>query len=424
MIDHLKVLDILVYVEKFHHYVNYSNKERIMSEDVFRPSRKKISSDEIKGEPMEQDTPNIPDPLSKVREVQNAIHGEFGGVPSNPMPMQDNPDLPFQIGGNVPPEFRAALQRKAQEQSQPKVVSAPPSANFPPQMQNFDHDGQQPKKRPQRRAPTPDNMIQTTQSSELAGMLAKLEGETMWEEFEFPSLGKFYANIPPVIHVRPMTGEEEQILATPRFVRRGKAIDMIFSRCIKENIDTSKLLSVDRTHLLIYLRGISYTPEYDVEIKCPECTTKFSTTIDLNMLDVTTCPNDFGPDSLEGELPHSGFMFSYHLATGLDEQNINNYREKRIQMFGDQSEDDTFLYRTAVLLNNIENIRNPKELQVLLKRLPIADVAYLRNEVNDPPFGVNTEVPLMCPSCAAEFEIDLPLETNFFFPRKKEKTQA
>jgi hypothetical protein len=404
-----------------------------MSDDVFRQSRKKVSSDEIGGNPIESDGANMPDPLANIRAVQNAVHGEVGSEPP-PMPMQGgpNPDQPFEIGGTMPPEFRKILQQKAEEQAQatsgqelpPSPTSAPPPS-FPPTA-NFgaDGDGERPRRKQRKKSPTPDNLVKNVQSSQLSELLAKLEDVVVWEPFDFPSLGKFYNNIPPTINVRPMTGEEEQILATPRFVRRGKAIDMIFSRCIRENIDPSKLLSVDRTHLLIYLRGISYTPEYDVEIKCPECTTKFNTTIDLNMLEVESCPDDFNQDILEGELPHSGFGYSYHLATGRDEQDISNYRDKRIQMFGDQSEDDTFLYRTAILLNDIEGIRNPKEIQLLMKRLPIADVAFLRNEVNDPPFGVNTEVPMMCPSCAAEFEIDLPLETNFFFPRKKVQTPA
>lgn len=200
---------------------------------------------------------------------------------------------------------------------------------------------------------------------------------------------------------------------------------MIFDRCIREKINTEDLLSVDRTHLLIYLRGISYTPEYDVEIKCPECGIKFQTVIDLNGLDVEDCPADFGPDDLEGTLPVSGFKYRYRLSLGKDEQQISQYREKKIQDWGDQSEDDTLLYRTALLLEELEGVKMLKEIQFLLKKLPIADVAYLRNEINQPPFGVKTEVPMLCPSCTEEFKIDLPLETSFFFPRKKEeKTQA
>jgi hypothetical protein len=46
--------------------------------------------------------------------------------------------------------------------------------------------------------------------------------------------------------------------------------------------------------------------------------------------------------------------------------------------------------------------------------------------VTDPPFGVDTKVTIISPVSSEEFEIELPLEANFFFPRnrKKDKTQA
>ena len=221
-----------------------------------------------------------------------------------------------------------------------------------------------------------------------------------------------------------MTGEEEQILSTARFVKKGTAIDMIFKNCIKEAIPTEKLLSADRNHLLIFLRGISYTPEYDVEIKCPNCTMKFPTVIDLNDLDVNLCPDDFSDKNLSGTLPISGFKYRYRLATGQDEMEISDYQQRRIEQWGDQSEDDTALYRTALLLEEIESVTMKKELALLMKKLPVQDVRHLRNEINQPPFGVDTLVPMMCPSCNEEFKVDLPLDTSFFFPRKKEKTQA
>ena len=95
-------------------------------------------------------------------------------------------------------------------------------------------------------------------------------------------------------------------------------------------------------------------------------------------------------------------------------------------MFGDASADDTLIYRTAQLLNHIDGITRKDELQVLLKNLPINDVSYIRGLINEPPFGVDTNVEIVCPSCLQDFSIDLPLEANFFFPRrqKKAKTQA
>jgi hypothetical protein len=197
---------------------------------------------------------------------------------------------------------------------------------------------------------------------------------------------------------------------------------MIFESCLQGKIDASKLLSVDRTYLLIYLRIISYTPNYEVEIKCPDCTNKYTASINLNELHVDECPDDFNVEDLEGSLPTSELKFSYRLARGADEADINQYRERRAKQWGDSAVDDTMHYRTALLLNEVEGISDKGQIQQIAKRLPISDVSHIRNLVNTPPFGVDTDVEMLCPSCFCEFTVDLPLESNFFFPRRKKST--
>jgi hypothetical protein len=389
-------------------------KETIMSDDVYR-QRRKINSQDLDGGLVDESPNAENDPLAAIRKVQQAAANE-AGRDSSEQPLAKG-EAPFEIGGAMPQSFKDALARKAKGGPQVTAQEESEEEDLPDFM------------KPARRTAVPKtpakSNVRVTGSDQFEEAMSKLAGLHQWEEFEFPSMGRFYKDIPATVHVRPMTGEEEQILATPRFVKKGKAIDMIFDRCIKEKINTEDLLSVDRTHLLIFLRGISYTPEYDVEIKCPECGIKFQTVIDLNSLEVEDCPQDFGPDQLEGVLPVSGFKYRYRLSLGKDEQQISQYRDKKIQDWGDQSEDDTLLYRTALLLEEIEGVKMLKEIQFLLKKLPISDVAHLRNEINQPPFGVKTEVPMLCPSCTEEFKIDLPLETSFFFPRKKEeKAQA
>jgi len=200
---------------------------------------------------------------------------------------------------------------------------------------------------------------------------------------------------------------------------------MIFQRCLQEQFRAEELLTIDRTYLLIWLRGISYTPEYDVEVKCPACEKRFSTAIDLNSLYVDQCPDNFGPE-LTDVLPKTGWTFNYRLSRGKDEQEIQDYRERRAKLLGDSSPDETLTYRTALLLERVEGVSNKNELQTLIKSLPIQDVSFIRNCINEPPFGVDTTIPINCPMCMHEFEVDLPLEANFFFPRRKrkEKTQV
>lgn len=266
-------------------------------------------------------------------------------------------------------------------------------------------------------------------SGDLKSLLDDLKNSTsVYEEIILPSRGVFYdgENGPAdgILHIKPMTGEEEQILSTPRFVRKGQALNMIFSRCIKEKYKPEDLLTVDRTYLLIYLRGISYSTEYEVEIKCPECEKKFTTDIDLNSLVVDNCPDNYGP-TLSGVLPTSGYSFTYRLSKGRDETDIQDHRDRRIKNFGDTVADDTLTYRTSILLEEIQGITDKKDLQTLIKNLPISDVSHIRNCINEPPFGVDTKIEIVCPSCLQEFDVDLPLEANFFFPRqRREKTQA
>jgi len=79
-----------------------------------------------------------------------------------------------------------------------------------------------------------------------------------YDDILLPSNGRFYNGtdgpIDGKLHVRPMTGREEEILATQRYVKRGEALDRIFKACVREPYDTARFLTVDRNFLLIYLR--------------------------------------------------------------------------------------------------------------------------------------------------------------------------
>jgi hypothetical protein len=329
------------------------------------------------------------------------------------MPEDINPD--FDPANDAPPPVSEAApiaEKKAIDLSK-----LPITGRVPPKFQNLL------KGEPPREKNSVKTQARVTGSAELEDLIGRLTPDSshVFEEVKLPSLGRFYDGedgpSDGVLHIRPMTGEEEQILATPRLVRKGQAINMIFQRCIQESHRTENFLSVDRTFLLIWLRGISYSPQYEVELKCPDCDHKFPHIVDLNSLNLEMCPDDYGPP-LEGVMPKSGYNFSYRLPRGRDETAIQEYRERQLRLWGAEGgTDDTLTYRTAMLVENIEGLSNKKELQQLLKKLPIQDVAYLRSQTTEPPFGVDTKIDVPCVHCMHEFSIDMPLEANFFFPR-------
>lgn len=265
----------------------------------------------------------------------------------------------------------------------------------------------------------------STGNSKLDQLLMGIK-ETVYkyEEILLPSKGKFYDDeIAPsngIIHVRMMTGEEDEILTKQRLLKNGQALNMIYASCIKENVKPEEMLAVDRTYLLIFLRGISHGERYNTSIRCPDCNKSFETEIDLDSLELERCPDDFDKESLKGKLPKSGYKFSYRLATGKDEQMVNDYQERKTKKNND---DDVWSYRASLLINDIEGLEDKSALQTLLSKLPVADVSHIRSLLNNPPFGVNTEIPMQCAYCDYEFEALLPLDVNFFFPTTTKKTE-
>ena len=368
----------------------------IMPDETFRP-RKPIDSSEL-SQPVQNDV----DPtaaqnqakLDEIAQIQRMAAGEE--TPAGPAMSEGGPGL--QVTGNMPPAFQQAL---GEQRRQTSPAQRPPSSEEPE--------------------------IESSSSDRYQELLQHIrQTKHVHEEITLPSKGKFYNGedgpVDGKLHIRPMTGKEEEILATPRFVKGGKAMNMIFNKCIQENYNSEQFLTQDRTYLLIYLRGISYTPEYDVEVKCPECDKKFATVLNLNDMYVDNCPEDFKEESLKGILPSTQVDFAYRLSKGEDEQRIQDYRDRRLKDFDSSGQtDDTLLYRTALLLHHLGGCTDKAAIRNLLKELPISDVAYLRNTVTDPPFGVDTGVDIYCPSCLQEFTVDLPLEANFFFPRGRKK---
>lgn len=161
-----------------------------MSDEIFRPQRPNSSNDPAvdlpEHHPLRQPANNA---------GQNAAEG------------------PVKITGNIPPQFRAAMGMSNPEQASAQNVQYAPQYAQPGFQQN----------------------------AELTLLLQNLKSQSSnFEEILLPSRGRFYDGTDgPVdgkIHIRPMTGEEEQILATPRFVKKGIAINMIFQNVLKNQL--------------------------------------------------------------------------------------------------------------------------------------------------------------------------------------------
>lgn len=352
---------------------------------------------------------------------------------------------------NVTPDQVRTFQR----QSNPEAPQSAPQATLPPVREGMQVKGRlppameeilrqriqettedaQPAERPERPQPSvapmpmPVPRMVSSQDPALDELIAGLKSQH-YEPITLPSRGRFYKSSDlsgGVLHVRTITGKDEQFFATQRFVRQNMAMNAIFSSCIKERIDPQQLLMADRTYLLIYLRGISYGPHYDAVVPCKECGHNFEQTFNLDTLRTLRCPDDFSEEQLTKKLPMSGYTFTYRLPTGKDDADVNEYRDRMSRGFPDRLE-DSFYYRASLLITSITNgnvvVENQGTIKSLLEKMPVGDTNYIRNILNNDPFGVDTKITVYCPSCFAEFETELPYDHGFFFPRNREEVTA
>lgn len=393
---------------------------------TYRQERKKIDPSEFAGRPA----------VTSLEQVQAFQRAAGLNVPdlrepgqaapqSAPMPMpQIKPMDGVQVSGQLPPQLQQMLQQRAAQEINETTM---PAASTP----------MQPRPQPQQNTGFKHETdsqsaigITNTGNSSLDELLSGVTSLYQYDPVTLPSMGRLYDGRGPgsgVIHIRPMTGREEQYLATQRYARGNAATNAIFKNCIRENIDVSKLLVEDRTYLLIYLRGISYGHMYDIQVKCEGCGESFEKSVNLNDMVVTRCPETFTADNLIDKLPVSNYRFKYRLPTGEDEVEVSEYRQRRLRQFPD-SLDDTFFHRATLLLDYIGNdnvtLTEKHAIKSLLPQMPIADVNYLRNVLNEPPFGVNTDITVLCSSCFHEFPVTVPMELSFFFPKNKKEQEV
>ncbi|MCS7284442.1 MAG: hypothetical protein NZ527_01880 [Hydrogenobacter thermophilus] len=241
--------------------------------------------------------------------------------------------------------------------------------------------------------------------------------EQYYEEVELPSGGVFYSNIPDKLHLRPMTGYEQDILTTERLVKSGKALDMVLSNCLKEKIDLNELLVVDHAYLLFKLREISYGEIYPVKIKCPDCGKENEVEINLAEALSNVKEPDILSEPFEVELPSKGKAVCVFPRVKHIREVEKLSKTKGVEALPNFVERNT----TALLSQLITELYLPyvkDELpkQEKIRRMFAKDIAYLRKFINTKGAVFKPEFSFACEFCGYESMMDIPIQANFFFP--------
>ena len=244
------------------------------------------------------------------------------------------------------------------------------------------------------------------------------------ELVEIPSHGLLYKNItndPDVlekgsIRIRPMTVNEEKILSTPRLVKSGQALDMVFQNCIKSSIDVTNMLSSDRVFLMLWLRSISYGNMYKFTLQCnnPECKKKFEYEVDLSTHPIKEISSEI-VEPIEIELPVSKYHVFFRLPRGTDEVELIKLQNQTKKL---NEADDSIvkkLVSTVIKITDFDGNPLPENLyEQFISSLVARDASVWRNKIEKMDGGIEDIKGIVCPHCEEEFESAIPITENFF----------
>lgn len=234
-----------------------------------------------------------------------------------------------------------------------------------------------------------------------------------------------------VLNVEPWGTAEERLLVSPSI-----PFSEIVSRLIKKltdcPIDPKDLLLIDRWHIFIYMRCLSYGSEYSYNFKCENCSSKNRTSINLEKdLDVIYSDDKellakLGVTDLSEPFdlvfPISKRSIKWRMLRGSDELATDKYVSRLQQSVNKrlpEGEDPGYSFRLARRIVEIDGT----EVEIsdaidFVDSLKGKDSLAFRQAIYDINIGVNQELLPRCTNCGWENEVVLPVDKTFFRPER------
>ena len=230
--------------------------------------------------------------------------------------------------------------------------------------------------------------------------LAELFGELPVDSeivVDLPSEGKFYESKNSKITISPIKFEDEKSLSTS-VKNKINPVNLLISKCVK-NIDTTKLVLMDKMYLLLKIREISYGSKYPVEITCPKCDQISEVNVDLGNLLVKKLDPDI-TDPRQIILPRLKRSAKVRFPRVSDEQYLNTQE----QIYNN-------LWRFVI---ELDGISDPVFISKAIPKMHIMDSKFIMHNVMRTDLGLDPRFLYECGSCGEYTELAVPISEDFF----------
>jgi len=243
-------------------------------------------------------------------------------------------------------------------------------------------------------------------------------GTSQWEAIQLPSLGIPYGSICPdgKVKVRPMTTQEEKLLAGPKHILQEKLEDVV-EKCIDlGSLKYTDLIMGDWMFLLLCVRNVTFGPDYDIEITCSECGKKYKKLIKIPKdLQVRILEKGVDEEPWEIKLPKCGKTLLVRALRLLDERNIDTYEKET----PDPDENPGYTYRLAKHIVAIDG--KPvgdkfSEAKSLVGNMLSFDSHTMLGCIKKHECGPSFRVEFDCKRCHNNSKEIMPITAEFFLP--------
>lgn len=242
--------------------------------------------------------------------------------------------------------------------------------------------------------------------------------------FQLPSKGIFYKDgelSPSVkdgeIHVHPMSALDEINMKNPDQLFSGEAVNTVFSHCIEGIAKPAQLLAKDIDAIMLFLRTVTYGPEYEYTAKhrCADAKEhSYVANVDeminaMTMMDETTIEEKFTLNLANGQVvklrPNR-----YQNVVDLIKANQNK------KEFTTEDQQNNLTRVVLAVIESVNGNTDPANLEEWIRRLPspmVNRIAEKVEKIND--WGSDLKTTCKCKDCGEMFDVEIPINPVTFF---------
>lgn len=242
--------------------------------------------------------------------------------------------------------------------------------------------------------------------------------------FQLPSKGLFYKNgelSEPEkngeVHVQPMSALDEITIKNPDQLFSGDGISTIVRRCITGIEKPEELLTKDVDAIMVFLRVVTYGPEYEYTVK-HNCKDSKEHTYNIDLESFIT--NTVMLDDVKMEA-----NYSVQLKNGQTVKLRPNTYQDVIDMIKDSNgkssmtsveQQKSMLKVLLSIIESVDGISDQAMIEEWITKVPsplISTIAKKMESLND--WGPSLTTTVQCKDCGEDIKVDIPINPVTFF---------